>query len=71
MMSIKNLVWTEWDEYMGKMYFKCDNGVQYEVKLNLLTEEDYNGLKNEFDYIYNEDVFDRIFELAKPMEFED
>lgn len=39
-MGIKNLVWTEWDSYMGKMYFKCDNGVQYEVKLNLLSDED-------------------------------
>jgi hypothetical protein len=53
------------------MYFKLDNGIQYEVKLNLLTDEDYNGLKNEFGYIDNEEVFNRIFELAKPMIFDE
>lgn len=70
-MNYLNLVWTEWDEYMNKMYFKLDNGIQYEVKLNLLTDEDYNGLKNEFGYIDNEEVFNRIFELAKPMIFDE
>lgn len=70
-MSSKNLVWVEMNAYNDRLFLEFDNGSLYEVAIQLLSDDDYNGLKNVFDYIDNEDVFNRIFTLAKPVTNED
>lgn len=70
-MCSKNLVWVEMNAYNDKLFLEFDNGSLYEVAIHLLSDADYNGLNNVFDYIDNEDVFNRIFALAKPVTNED
>lgn len=70
-MGVNNLVWVEMNDFDNKLYLGFDNDTQYEVPTYLLNDEDYHKLKTVFDYIDNEEVFNRIFKLANLIENED
>ena len=58
----------EMDEFNKLLFLTMDDGKTYRVNCYRISDEDFNGLCNEFDYIDNPEVFERIMLEAKEEE---
>ena len=62
--ELYNYTYGEMDLDNHKLFMMMDDGAEFDVSLYELSDEDIEGLMTVEDYDMNEDVFERLMEVA-------
>ena len=66
--ELYNYTYGEMDLDNHKLFMMMDDGTKFDVSLYELSDEDIEGLMTVEDYDMNEDVFERLMEVAEERE---
>ena len=66
--ELYNYTYGEMDLDNHKLFMMMDDGAKFDVSLYELSDEDIEGLMTVEDYDMNEDVFERLMEVAEERE---